>query len=345
MRFRLSVRMVTFTAAVCLVGGCAGGADTSDAAGAGASGAASVSGVSGISGAPSANRINPMITLHEQGLPVFGLYAPRARAGRGAPEGPEKTPAELAAETLGYGLSDYVFDGSMEGGVDRGLPAFSSFVDAMREAGATTRTNPLVVKMQEFGTDPAATAEAIAKELDAGVSTIMLVTTESAEQVELALSAMRYASKGGTRPDRVGTAPTYWGITEAEYREKADLWPLNPDGELLNWTIVESHEGLAHVREIAAVPGIGVLWPGAGTLRGLFSSTNEAGERVLDEAAWENAIQTVLSACKEFDVQCGFPANASDIKMRMEQGFSVFVMGWGDAGFETVEMGRGLAGR
>ena len=31
--------------------------------------------------------------------------------------------------------------------------------------------------------------------------------------------------------------------------------------------------------------------------------------------------------------------------MRMGQGFSVFVMGWGESGFETVEMGRQLAGR
>jgi len=29
----------------------------------------------------------------------------------------------------------------------------------------------------------------------------------------------------------------------------------------------------------------------------------------------------------------------------MDQGFSVFVMGWGESGFETVEMGRQLAGR
>ena len=79
---------------------------------------------------------------------------------------------------------------------------------------------------------------------------------------------MRFKSKGGTRSEDVGTAPALWGLSEAEYKAKADLWPLNPDGELLNWTIVESKAGLAKVREIAAVKGIGVLWPGAGTLRG-----------------------------------------------------------------------------
>ena len=100
-----------------------------------------------------------------------------------------------------------------------------------------------------------------------------------------------------------------------------------------------------NVREIAAVEGIGVLWPGAGTLRRLFSTVDEDGQRVLDEEAWEAAIQKVLAACKEFDVACGYPANANDIEERMRQGFSVFVMGWGESGFTTVDVGRRAAGR
>ncbi len=121
----------------------------------------------------------------------------------------------------------------------------------------------------------------------------MFVEAESADEVRAGLAAMRFKGNGGTRPDAVGSAPAYWGMSEQEYKRKADLWPLNPDGELINWTIVESKQGLAHVREIAAVKGIGVLWPGAGTLRQVFSSTNAAGERVLDQAGWENAIQQV----------------------------------------------------
>src|SRR5205085_4626565 len=113
------------------------------------------------------------------------------------------------------------------------------------------------------------------------------VEVESADEVRAGLAAMRFKSKGGTRPDEVGAAPSYWGMNDQAYRQKADLWPLNADGELINWTIVESKEGLAHVREIAAVKGIGVLWPGAGTLRGVFTTTNAAGERVFDQAGWE----------------------------------------------------------
>ncbi len=106
----------------------------------------------------------------------------------------------------------------------------------------------------------------------------MFVGVESAAEVKAGLAAMRFKSKGGTRPEDVGSAPAFWGMSEKEYKEKADLWPLNPNGELVNWTIVESKEGLAHVREIAAVKGIGVLWPGAGTLRGVFSTQQPDGD-------------------------------------------------------------------
>jgi 4-hydroxy-2-oxoheptanedioate aldolase len=293
-------------------------------------------------------RINPLIALHEQDEPVLGLYAPSSRSGRGGDDNGAsgmKTAADLAGETLAFASSDFVFDGSMEGGVDERLPAYTEYVSALREAGASARTHPLIVKTVKISDDPEAAAAGIARQLDAGVSGIMFVAVESAEEVRQGLAAMRFRSEGGTRPDRVGAAPTYWGVSEEEYRARADLWPLDPEGELINWTIVESLEGLDNVREIAAVPGIGVLWPGAGTLRRVFSTMGPDGERVLDEEAWENAIQQVLAACKEFDVPCGYPANSSDIEMRIDQGFTVFVMGWGEDGFATVETGRRLAGR
>jgi hypothetical protein len=87
------------------------------------------------------------------------------------------------------------------------------------------------------------------------------------------------------------------------------------------------------------------LWPGAGTLRGVFTTTDASGQRQFDQAGWEQAIQSVLAACQANKVACGFPANASDIESRLKQGFSVFVMNWGDAGFKTVAAGRKLAGR
>jgi len=113
----------------------------------------------------------------------------------------------------------------------------------------------------------------------------------------------------------------------------------------VNWTIVESKQGLAKVREIAAVKGIGALFPGAGTLRRVFTTLNQDGQRVFDEQGWESAIQQVLAACKEFEVACGYPATEKDIEMRMKQGFSVFIINWGEAGFRAVDVGRRVGGR
>jgi 4-hydroxy-2-oxoheptanedioate aldolase len=300
---------------------------------------------------PPTTRFNPVIELLEQKQPVFGLYAPSNRRGRGAEVQPAKTAAQLAREALEYRASDFIFDGTMEGNFERGFPTFAEFAVAFWEAAALQKarsarlTHPLIVKMHEIAPDPKLAAQHIGQQLNLGVSGIVFVGVESAEEVRTGLAAMRFAAQGGTRPEAVDRAPAYWGMSEAEYRQKADLWPLNPRGELINWTIVESRAGLARVREIAAVKGIGVLFPGAGTLRGLFTSTDANGQRVFDEKAWEAAIQQVLAACKEFNVPCGYPANANDIEMRMKQGFSVFIMNWGEAGFQTIDIGRRASGR
>ena len=322
-------------------------------------------------------RLNPMVELLENKQAVFGLYAPSARAGgaggrQGAPVSAPatpppapKSPAERAKETLAVTNSDFIFDGGMEGGVDRGLPAYTEFLNALSDGGLLVKdpsphlSHSIVVKMQEIGADFPKASEAIGKQLNAGVTTIMFVGTESAAEVDAGLKAMRFTSKGGTRVEAsFGQAPRVWGLSDSDYKKRADLWPLNKDGELVNWSIVESKEGLKHVREIAAVKGIGVLWPGAGTLRQVFSSPKlgadgkpEIGPNgrpvtVLDAEGWEAAIQQVLSACKEFNVPCGYPSNTpDDMEMRYKQGFRVFVAGWGDNGFKMVDHGRELSGR
>jgi 4-hydroxy-2-oxoheptanedioate aldolase len=250
-------------------------------------------------------------------------------------------------DALAYEKSDFLFNGNMEGGVDRGIGPFTDFVNAMVEtaAPAVRWQHPLSVKTPKIADDPAKAIDNISRQLNLGVSTVVFVGVESANEVQQGLAAMRFKSKGGTRQEDVGIAPKYWGMSEKEYRDKADLWPLNPNGELTNWTIVESKEGLAHVREIAAVKGISVLFPGAGTLRQVFSTTDAEGKRTTDTEGWEKAIQQVLAACKEFNVPCGYPATENDIETRIQQGFSVFIMNWGDPGFRAVDIGRRVTGR
>jgi len=278
-----------------------------------------------------------------------------ARGGRGGGRGPGggataeppvmRTPSELAKLALDYKRTDYLYNGSMEGGVDNQIAAFTDFMKAMMENGALVKTpyphftHPVVLKTPKISENPAKAVENISKQLNTGVSTLMFVEVDCAKEAQIGLNAMRFKSKGGTRPDQAGMAPAYWGMTETQYKQKADVWPLNPEGELVNWSIVETREGLERVREIAAVKGIGVLWPGAGTLRSVLANDP-------DPQAHEKAIQKVLAACKEFNIACGYPANADDIEMRMKQGFSVFVIqNFGEAGFKDVEVGKKAAGR
>ena len=305
-----------------------------------------------VRGAFGQQHMNPVVDLLSASKPVFGLYAPanpRTRPGQPAADPSTlKSPAQLAKDALANTRVDYIFDGSMEGNFDAGFAGFQDFAKGMVDGGmlqGKRQSHPLFVKTPGIAEDPAKAKERIARQLDLGVSGIVLVDVESADEVKLGLAAMRFKSKGGTRPDHVGEAAKRWGLSEKDYKEKADVWPLNPKGELVNFTIVESKAGLAKIREIAAVKGIGVLFPGAGTLRGVFTDTDASGQRKFNEAAWEAAIQQVLAACKEFKVACGYPAGEADIAMRMKQGFSVFVIGWGESGFKAVDIGRNVGGR
>ena len=164
---------------------------------------------------------------------MFGLYAPSNDVRRPVPARPAghgardaaKSPAELAREAAAYKLSDFVFDGSMEGDFDKAFPVFVEFAKGLTQAGVVARapvvhlTHPMIVKAPEIAPDPKAAAVNIGKQLNQGVSGVMLVTVESAEETRQGIAAMRFASRGGTRPDGdVGAAPAVWGLSEAEYR-------------------------------------------------------------------------------------------------------------------------------
>ena len=68
-------------------------------------------------------------------------------------------------------------------------------------------------------------------------------------------------------------------MSDKEYRQRADLWPLNKQGELINWTIVESKKGLENIRQIALSPD--------GTKIALF--VGGVGLRLLDLATGDVA--------------------------------------------------------
>ncbi len=247
---------------------------------------------------------------------------------------------ELAKLTLGQPM-DYLFSGDFEDViVDVPMPRWTEYMKAL-QSNRKQFSHSLMLKAPKAACDPQALVSNVSKELNLGASGIMFPHTASAKELQMALAAMRFKSKGGTRPDAVGMAPAYWGLSEKDYKDKADLAALNPNGELISFAVLEDKDGLAHRREIAQVKGLSVLWPGAGTLRAVFYKQEKDGKYVADPEAWEAAIQSVADTCKEFKVACGFPANnVKDMEQRRKQGFSVFVSSWGPDAFAVVEAGH-----
>jgi len=299
-------------------------------------------------------RINPMVALHERGLPVFGVTHPPIVAGGRGPGGaasanavapaPLPSLADAARETLAYRFSDFAYDNYSSANADR----FRGYMEAMIAAGGSAREHAFISKVPIIRRDPAVATARIVEQLNAGHVGVMLQEVETADEVRAGLAAMRFTSRGGTRPESgIGLAAAYWKLTEAEYRQKADPWPLNRDGELVLWAIVESKAGIANIREIAQVPGLTVIVVGAGTLGGVFSSTGADGQRVRDQAGFDAGVSAILSACKEFKVACSYPANnPQEIEALMARGFTVFTMQRRDAAaFDAITAGRKLAGR
>lgn len=296
--------------------------------------------------AQSAERLNPIIALQEKGLPVFGISHPailprgagRGRGGAAAPAAePAPTPppivlSDVAKETVGYTRADYLFtSGTSE--------TFLRYLEEIRKAGGSMRTHPFTAKIGIWHANPENVTNAIIRQLNAGHVSVSMEAVESAQEVRDVIKAMRFASAGGTRPDTgLAAAAAYWGLTVDQYKQKADVWPLNKKGELLVTVIIESKEGLAHAREIAAEPGVGQIFAGYGTLGGVFRGDPEGREA---------AAAQILAACKAVKKPCGFPTNnPAEMEQRMKEGWTVHIMQRRDsAGFAAVETGRALSGR
>src|SRR5690606_9965699 len=77
--------------------------------------------------------------------------------------------------------------------------------------------------------------------LDMGVYGIVWPHIRTVAEARAAVAACRYARpKGdplseppGRRGDGPGIAARYWGLTQQEYYSRADVWPINPKGEIL----------------------------------------------------------------------------------------------------------------
>ena len=185
--------------------------------------------------------------------------------------------------------------------------------------------------------------------LDIGVFGIFFPAVHTREQAELAVKATRYPQYNGApdyepaglRGRNPSNAVWYWGIND--YHAKADVWPLDPEGELLAMMFIESAEGAENIDEIITVPGLGAIFIGPSDLSTSMGYASPAAPQV------EEAIQRVLRACLDNDVPCAITTGPSSVQQRIEEGFSFVTVG-ADGGLNSgaanaLRLGREAAGR
>jgi 4-hydroxy-2-oxoheptanedioate aldolase len=187
----------------------------------------------------------------------------------------------------------------------------------------------------------------IKQTLDTGVYGLVLPHLNTVEDAQCAVAAARYPQIPGAADfEPAGqrgwsrAACRYWGLPPQEYYDAADLWPLDPDGNMLLMGIIEETEGVKNIRDILRqVKGIGAIWAGPGDLSVSMGLRGDTRHSHVQEALLQ-----VLAACKEFGVPCATGTTADEVAMRLEQGFRIIIA----APVKTTPMldaGRRLAGR
>ncbi len=188
----------------------------------------------------------------------------------------------------------------------------------------------------------------IKQALDTGVYGLILPHLDTVEGAMSAVQAARYPQVPGV-PDfephgergwwqRI--APRYWGLSASEYYDAADVWPLDPDGNLLLMGIVEEPTGVRNLPDILRqVKGIGAIWAGPGDMSVAMGHRGNAGHPEVQEM-----LLRILGICKDAGVPCATGCTAAEVPMRLEQGFSIIITA-PTRSAAGVEEGRRLTGR
>jgi len=185
--------------------------------------------------------------------------------------------------------------------------------------------------------------------LDIGVYGVIWPHVSTVEEARNAVAACRYPrppstplyDPAGVRGDSPRRAARYWGLTNDEYYARADVWPLDPKGEILVVIMCEEIRAIKNLPEmLEQVPGIGVVLIGEGDL-----SQDLGVPRQYDHPTVVSAIDEVLAICKHHNVVCGHPhVNSKNVELLLDKGFR-WLMPRPGYSFAGLEKGLKAAGR
>jgi 4-hydroxy-2-oxoheptanedioate aldolase len=284
----------------------------------------------------SIGRLNSVIRAWESGKPAFGSFASADRT------------TAIAFSTTPY--DGVVFEMEHNSWDPNGLQdALQYLLDRrlIAKSGSVAAPVTPLVRIPPNGDER---NQWLAKQaLDRGAYGIIWPHISTVEQAMNSVAACRYPrprgapryEPAGLRGDGPTSACRYWGLTQQEYYTKADVWPLDPNGEVIAILMIEDTQGIGNLRSILKeVPGVGAILIGEGDL------SQELGvPRQYDHPEVRSAMGEVVAICKEFNVPVGHPHVGSDnVERVLQEGYRLLLAS-PVRSLAPLEKGRKLAGR
>ncbi len=259
-------------------------------------------------------RLNNIIRAWEEGRPAYASFAP-----------PNKH-AAIDFSTAPY--DGIIFECEHNSWDADNLQDAMQYLLNRQQIHSAPTLAPAVTPIARIPSNGVEMNQFLAKQaLDRGVYGVVWPHIGTPEQASNAVASCRYARKAGSefyepaglRGDGPANACRYWGLSQQEYYRKADVYPLNPEGELLVFIMIESIKGLDNVDEILGkVPGIGCVLIGEGDLSQALGYPRQYEHPVVHDA-----MHHIVQVCKKHKVPVGHPhVTTANVEWAIKEGFS-----------------------
>jgi 4-hydroxy-2-oxoheptanedioate aldolase len=269
--------------------------------------------------------LNPVVEALAQGRHVFGVST-------------TDLSLENAVALAGNPNLDYVYI-DMEHNPLRfaEMKHFLAFITAGDKAGIIKRANGQVrpavfARFPPYGWEQ--TLWMVKHALDIGLNGILINNLETREQAEAIVRIMRPGQRRDSKiPKPPGVRGTvvcgFWAAGGGDCRTHADLWPLNPEGDLIFWPMIETMEGVRNADAIAQVPGVSGFYLGASAD---LSSDLGVPNTHPDVAA---AMARIMSVCQARNIPCGGTVNAGNVAQFLKDGYRIINFGGAGGGLNA----------
>ena len=281
-------------------------------------------------------RLNNIIRAWEEGRPAFSAFAHADR--------------QTAIEFSAAPYDSVVFEMEHNPWDVQALQDALQYLLNRKQIVSSASLAPAVTPIVRIPANGVEKNQAFVKQaLDRGVYGVVFPHISNAEEAYSAVSACRYGRPKaaeryepvGRRGDGPASACRYWGLSQQEYYGRADVWPLDPKGELLVFIQCESVRGVANLDDILkSVPGIGCVLIGEGDL------SQELGfPRQYEHPVVKEAMSEIVATCKKYNVAVGHPhVTSANVERVLAEGYR-FMMSAPVRKYDAIEKAKEMVAK